>query len=309
MRFVLSDEQRALHDAVATLLHRHAGPERMRSLGGDQPGYDHDLDRELQSSGFASCFQNPDTGPLEAALVVEAVAESLGVVSVAASCLVAPATLQETPAGPIAILPAGRRGPARFLADAGTVLVLGGEEVQRIDDHCDGERVASAYGYPMGRLGTGTTTSLTGVLPDRVLAWWRVGLAIELSGTMRAALHRSLTYTTERHQFGRAIASFQAVQHRLAECTVLAEGSRWLALEAAWNAAPTEAAAVALTHATTAARRIMQESHQLAGAMGFTKEFDLHLWTMRIPALVREAESVSSPARSVAESRWALRAG
>jgi alkylation response protein AidB-like acyl-CoA dehydrogenase len=309
VRFILDDEQRALHDAVATLLSRHAGADRMRGLGGDQPTYDDDLERELHDSGFAHCFSDPDTGPLEAALVVEAVAESLGVVSAGATCLIAPALLPVTPRGPIAILAAGRSGPARYLADAGTVLVIGADEVSRIDDHHGGERVSSAYGYPMGRLGTGTETVLDGVLPDRALAWWRVSIALELVGTMRAALQHSLTYTTERQQFGRSISSFQAVQHRLAECTVLAEGSRWLALEAASNAAPTEAAAVAITYATTAARRIMQETHQFAGAMGFTKEFDLHLWTMRIPALVREAESVSSPARAVAESRWALRGG
>jgi alkylation response protein AidB-like acyl-CoA dehydrogenase len=281
----------------------------MRQLGGDQPGYDHDLARELDASGFAGCFQNPDTGPLEATLVVEAIAESLGVISAGATCVVAPATLGAAPDGPIAILPAGRTGPARFLADAATVLVVGSDEVLRIDGHHGGERVRSAYGYPIGRLGDGATTVVDGVSPDRVLAWWRVSLAIELAGTMRAALQHSLTYVIERHQFGRPIGSFQAIQHRLSECTVLAEGSRWLALEAAWSAAPAEAAAVALTHAIGAAKRIMQETHQLAGAMGFTKEFDLHLWTMRIPALVREAESVSSPARAVAESRWALRAG
>lgn len=309
MRFVLDDEQRALHDAVATLLSRRAGTSRMRDLGGDQPAYDDDLERELHESGFADCFSDPDTGPLEAALVVEAVAESLGVVSVGAACLIAPALLPATPPGPIAILAGGRSGPARYLADARTVLVIGTEDVRRIDGHTGGERVSSAYGYPMGRLGTGTETVLESVLPDRALAWWRVSIALELVGTMRAALQHSLTYTVERQQFGRSIASFQAVQHRLAECTVLAEGSRWLALEAAGNAAPTEVAAVAVTHASAAARRILRETHQFAGAMGFTKEFDLHLWTMRIPALVREAESVSSPAQAVAASRWALRTG
>jgi hypothetical protein len=279
----------------------------MRALGGIEPAYDHELAGELLASGFTHCFRSPDTGPLEAALVVEAAARGLAVASVGATCLIAPATLADPPDGPIALVLAGRGGPARFVADATTILVVGSDEVRRIEASGDGERVRSSYGYPMGRPDGAVGEPVAGVLPERVVAWWRLSLAVELVGTMRAALEHTITYVGERQQFGRPIGSFQAIQHRLAECAVLAEGSRWLALEAAWNGAPTEAAAAALTHAVTAARRVMQETHQLTGAMGFTTEYDLHLWTMRIPALVREAEAMAAPGRAVAESRWSLR--
>ena len=307
MRFVLDDEQRALIDAVTTLLDRHAGPDRIRALGGVEPRYDTELSWELTRSGYTNCFQSPDTGPLEAALVVEAVARSLGVTSAGATCLIAPATIGELPDGPIAVVRAGAHGPARYVADATTILVVGDDEVRRIAASGDGERVRSAYGYPMGRVGSDPGEVVPGVLPERATAWWRVALAIELVGTMTAALEHTITYVRDRHQFGRPIGSFQALQHRLAESTVLAEGSRWLALEAAWNGAPTENSAAALAHAVTAAKRIMTETHQLTGAMGFTTEYDLHLWTMRIPALVREAEAMTPPGRAVAESRWSLR--
>src|SRR5258706_76663 len=298
MRFGLDDDQRGLIDAVATLLSRHAGPARMRALGGAQPSYDHDLDRELIASGFTRCFQSPDSGPLEAALVVEAAARSLALTSAGATCLVAPATIGDVPDGPISIVRAHRSGPGRFLADAKTILVVGDDEVRRVEASGDAERVSSGYGYPMGRVAGGEGERLADILPERVIAWWRISLAVELVGTMRAALEHTITYVGERRQFGRAIGSFQAVQHRLAECAVLAEGSRWLALEAAWNGAPTGGAGAALTHAMTAARRIMQETHQITGAIGFTTEFDLHLWTMRIPALVREPGSHCSPGRA-----------
>jgi alkylation response protein AidB-like acyl-CoA dehydrogenase len=42
----------------------------------------------------------------------------------------------------------------------------------------------------------------------------------------------TLEYVKRRRQFGRAIGSFQAVQHRLAQCAVQLEGSRWLVYEA-----------------------------------------------------------------------------
>jgi hypothetical protein len=306
MRFVLDDQQRALCDAVTTLLDRYSGPDRIRALGGVEPSYDHDLSRELHASGFADCFVSPDTGPLEAALVVEAVSRGLGVTTAGATCLVAPATLGEVPDGPIAVVRAGQTGPARYAADARTILVVGTDEVRIVHADGDGERVRSAYGYPMGRVGAITGDPVADVLPERAIAWWRVTLAIELVGTMSAALEHTIGYVTERHQFGRPIGSFQALQHRLAESALLAEGSRWLAFEAAWNAAPTEGSAVALAYAVTAARRILAETHQLTGAMGFTTEFDLHLWTLRIPALVREAEAMTSPGQAVAQARWAL---
>lgn len=308
MRFVLSDQQRDLRAALATLLQRYAGPARMRDLGGAEPAYDHELSAELEASGFTRCLQNADTGSLEAALVVETIAHALGVTTAGATCLIAAATLDEVPSGPIAVVRSGTGGPARYAADATTILIVGPDEVRVLDAEGDGERVRSAYGYPMGRPSTADGRPLPGVLPERVLSWWRLALAVELVGTMTGALEQTIRYVGERHQFGRPIGSFQALQHRLAESLLLVEGSRWLALEAAWTGVPAEGAAAALAHAVIAGRRVLTETHQCAGAMGFTTEFDLHLWSMRIPALVREAESLSSPGQAVAAARWALSA-
>jgi alkylation response protein AidB-like acyl-CoA dehydrogenase len=307
MRFVLDGEQRALLEAVTTLLDRSAGPERMRALGGIEPAYDHELDRELHASGFTTAFLGPDTGPLEAALVVEAVARKLGVISAGATCLVMAAIMGEAPTGGVALTTAGAKGLTRYAADAETIVIVGADEVRVVRPKGGPiERVRSAYGYPMGRLGDETGELLTGVLPERVRSWWRVALAVELAGTMSAALELTLGYVRDRQQFGRPIGTFQALQHRLAECTVLAEGSRWLALEAAWNDAPTEQSAAALAHAIVAGRRVVAETHQFTGAMGFTTEYDLHLWSMRIPALIMEAEGISSPGQAVSAARWAL---
>ena len=70
---------------------------------------------------------------------------------------------------------------------------------------------------------------------------------------------------------------------------MLVEGARWLALEAAFLGAPDGAAELAATHACVAARRVCADTHQFSGAIGFAEEYDLHLWTMRLPALVAEA--------------------
>jgi alkylation response protein AidB-like acyl-CoA dehydrogenase len=159
------------------------------------------------------------------------------------------------------------------------------------------------YGYPfaMLRLGAGEPVD---VVPARLRDWWRVALAVELAGTMTAALDVTVDYVRERQQFGRPIGSFQALQHRLAECAVGARAARWMALEAAWLGAPPEAAAAALSYALVAADRIFADTHQCTGAIGFTTEYDLHLWTMRIPSLKAEAELLGSPGAAVAAERW-----
>ena len=52
-------------------------------------------------------------------------------------------------------------------------------------------------------------------------------------GAAGRALELATAYAGEREQFGRKIGSFQAVHHRLALCSVLLEGTRWLTYEAA----------------------------------------------------------------------------
>jgi alkylation response protein AidB-like acyl-CoA dehydrogenase len=120
---------------------------------------------------------------------------------------------------------------------------------------------------------------------DRMLAAWRVALAAEISGAARAVLDLAVAHVKQREQFGRSIGAFQALQHRLAEWAVLAQGAELLMLEAAWRGAKSEAADLAAAHAATLAKRAFHEGHQLHGAMGLTREHDLFLWSMRLPAL------------------------
>jgi alkylation response protein AidB-like acyl-CoA dehydrogenase len=96
----------------------------------------------------------------------------------------------------------------------------------------------------------------------------------------------------ERRQFGRPLGAFQALQHRLAECTVLALGARWIALEAAFLRADAARAELAATQAAVAAKRVFREAHQLHGAMGLTREHDLFLWSTRLPALGVEVAAI-----------------
>jgi alkylation response protein AidB-like acyl-CoA dehydrogenase len=123
---------------------------------------------------------------------------------------------------------------------------------------------------------------------------------------MSSALAQTVAYLKERRQFGRTIASFQAVQHRLADCAVRVEGSRWLVYEAAYQRAPEEATACAAAYALESARQIFRETHQLSGAIGFTREHDLHVWSMRLHALGSELSGVTGHRRALASARWGI---
>ena len=319
MDFELNEDQRAILDSVERILEQYAGPARAIALN-HEGGYDDELHRALDSAGFCSIARDLACGErlagLEAALVVEAIARAGGVVASGAQILVAPALCAEAIKGPVALCTLDqltRPVPLRFGAQANTLLVLGGDDVHAIP-LTPGELapVRSSFGYPMGRL-AGANRHIDPDVAGRRLGdgavramrdWWRLSLAVEAVGTMEAALDHTVEYLKQRRQFGRTIGSFQAVQHRLALCAIQVEASRWLAREAAFHGAPTEAVAAAAAFTLAAADQVFTETHQLSGAIGFTREFDLHVWSMRLLALRQELDGVRGARRALVEARW-----
>jgi alkylation response protein AidB-like acyl-CoA dehydrogenase len=299
-------DQQAILDAVTALLAQHAGARRAIELN-RKAGYDAALEAALVEAGFCEVALGEGSGLLEAALVVEAVAKAGGVVAIGAAALVAPGLLGRALPAPIALARAGESGPLRFAAHARTLLVDAGEEARCVSLAAgDAAPVASNFMLPMGRLrpGIGSGESLGPGSGERLRSLWRLALAAETLGTLSACLDVTLDYVKRRRQFGRAIGSFQAVQHRLAQCAVLVEGSRWLVYEAAAQGAAPEACATAVAQATAAAGHVFSETHQFTGAMGFTREHDLHVWSMRLQALRLEAGGVAGHRRALAEARW-----
>ena len=307
MNLELSDDQRAVVEAVDVLLARHAGPARAVELAA-KGAYDESLDAALDEAGFSEIALGAETGALEAALVSERVARAAGTAAFAATALVAPLVCGRALPGPVALVRAEDAGPIRFAPAARTLLVLDGDRA-RIGalSAADVAPVHSNFGYPMGRVseaarGRGEPLALGS--GERLLAWWRVALAVEALGAMDAALRFTVRYLTQREQFGRPIGSFQAVQHRLADCAVQIEGVRWLAYEAAAQGAPAEGAACAAGFALAVAGRVHRETHQLSGAIGYTTEHDLHVWSLRLLALRLELGGAGAQLRALARERW-----
>ena len=166
------------------------------------------------------------------------------------------------------------------------------------------ESVPTSWSYPAARVDIGSRRALGPGSADRMLAWWRVTIAAEIVGNASSCLDVLLDHLKERHQFGRSLATLQALQHRLALLFVQIEGARWLAYRAAWSGAPAADAALALTQSVAAGTRTVRECHQICGALGLTTEFDLHLWTMRIRALCAEAGGLFATQVDAGRLRW-----
>src|SRR6202035_457768 len=102
----------------------------------------------------------------------------------------------------------------------------------------------------------------------------------EIIGVCAAALAIAVEHTSARVQYGRQIATFQAVRHRLSEAHVAIESTRSV-LAMAWDAqdAPDggeRAARVAKLRAGWAQAEVMRHATQVCGAMGLSLEHRMH---------------------------------
>ena len=113
-------------------------------------------------------------------------------------------------------------------------------------------------------------------------------LAAEQVGVAQASFDAPLAYVQGREQFGQPIAGFQAIKHRFAQMLVVLETARSAAYGAACMAdtSPDDAtllmyAAKARDAATEAAQRCTSEAIQMHGGVGFTWDYDPHLYFRR----------------------------
>src|SRR2546428_2830055 len=117
-----------------------------------------------------------------------------------------------------------------------------------------------------------------------------VGAAAEMLGAARRCLDMAVGYAKVREQFGQPIGSFQAVRPQCAEMLLEVENSHSAVYYAAWapdaKAEDSElAASVAKAYVGDASRKVCGEAIQVHGGIGFTWEYDLHLYFKRAKAL------------------------
>jgi alkylation response protein AidB-like acyl-CoA dehydrogenase len=308
----LSPEQVALRDSAAAVVDR-LGPATVADL--DDAERAAKLDAAVAAAGWRELRTPTDEGsPWASAVEVALIAEELGR-GLADAAYLGPTLAAEL-----------RRRTGAPLAPASETVALG-RDLSRLaegDDDADAAidahrarsallLLASDRGWRLGAMVLGPETTgadltrpvahrreggrvaavedETRVLEaDDMVRWQSLGLAVlcaDLVGTMRGALELATEYAKQRKQYGATIGSFQAVQHLLADAHVATEGSRSIALHAAWtvDAVSADEALAACSAAKAfcarAARSVCETSIQVHGGIGNTWECLAHLFLRR----------------------------
>lgn len=132
----------------------------------------------------------------------------------------------------------------------------------------------------------GTPGTVTALGMRRVVHHAAAGVAMESVGTCQTIFDITLDYAKQREQFGVPIGSFQAVKHHLADARIALEFARPLVYRAAWSLAagdPDASVHVSMGKALAADAAVLTSTKALQahGAMGYSFEYDLHLFMKR----------------------------
>ena len=144
------------------------------------------------------------------------------------------------------------------------------------------DKVAVGEDALLGELNGGWATL------EKTLRWGAVGKCAEMLGGAEKVLDMTVAYAKQRIQFGRAIGSFQAIQHHAADMAADVEGCRHITYQAALalvEGLPADReVAMAKAWVSEAYQRVCGLGHQCHGAIGFTKEHDMQLYSRRAKA-------------------------
>jgi acyl-CoA dehydrogenase len=169
-------------------------------------------------------------------------------------------------------------------------VVAGEDEIGLVAlEGCTGPIEKNLAGEPRAHLSFNAAPLLaSGSLPGaraRLEAEGALHRSVQMAGALERSLAYSLQYAGERVQFGRPIGKFQAVQHLLAVLAAqaaAASAAADAAVEASAGVPDGFMVAVAKARIGEAAGRGAEIAHQVHGAMGFTREHNLHYSTRRL---------------------------
>ena len=171
----------------------------------------------------------------------------------------------------------GHRGISAFIVEHGTPGMSAGKKENKLGMRASdtseviftGCRVPAAQ--LLGRDGEGFINTL------QVLDAGRIGIAALSVGLAQGAYEAARAYAKERRQFGRPIASFQAIQWKLADTATRIEGARLLTYRAAHlkdrGVRMTREASMAKLYASEIAVRAADDCVQIHGGYGFVKDY------------------------------------
>jgi alkylation response protein AidB-like acyl-CoA dehydrogenase len=292
VRFAFTDEQLAMRDAVRAFLDKECPPKVVRDAWTNDTGRSGLWSRlgELGVLGVLAPEAHGGFGGnyLDLVLLLEetgraALPEPVVEHAAVAVPLLDDARAEAAAGGDMTVTVAPASGLVLY-ADTADLVLLGDRFVEpgalqlRRHESVDGSRRLFAVAAPP------TSTPLASV--DRAA----LGVAAQLIGLADRMLTMTVEYAKERRQFGVPIGSFQAVKHHLADVALALEFARPLVYRAAWSIARIDGdrsvhVAMAKARASEAALRAGRVALQVHGAIGYTTEYDLHLWMKRAWAL------------------------
>jgi hypothetical protein len=239
--------------------------------------------------GAAEAFSRLGATGAAAGLLDDVVLHALGHAPDVATCVVLPDAHRSTPPGRrgaggwrVAGLASGRCAPGRRVL----VPVVDGETTTLVEIEpasLTGGGVGLDPGQPYRHV---TALVDDGEVVDAGIDWdaavvaARGALAHELIAAARVMLEQARVHALQRVQFGRAIAGFQAVRHRLADALVSIEAATSVAADYVAEGDPL-LAAVAKSLAGRAARTTAVHAQQVLAGIGFTTDHPFHLTMKR----------------------------
>jgi alkylation response protein AidB-like acyl-CoA dehydrogenase len=293
----LSPEQEAVRDSVAQVVER-LGPKAVAQL--DDAERVGKLDAAVNASGWRDLRTAGDDGApwasgLEAAIIAEKLARGLADAAFVGPTLAAElrrltgavrATRNETVALTADL---GALGASVAIDAAGATSALAVRRGGVFEVEVGTPLPAVDLTRPSAAVGL-SRTPVGPLSEDGLTRWTALGLTLacaDLVGTMHGAVELACGYAKQRQQYGAPIGSFQAVQHLLADAFVSTEGSRSIALHAAWAVdalSPPEAlaaAGAAKAYCSRAARDVCETAIQVHGGIGHTWECLAHVYLRR----------------------------
>lgn len=314
MRFAFTDDQLAFRDATRDLLEKQCGPEAVRAAwDARSPGYDPELWHRLAEMGVLGALAPEAAGglglsELDLVLVLEESGRAAMPGPMVEHVAVAVPLLASSPQGEqwlegavagdlLATVGLGGADAAiPWAAQADVVLRADGDVARAVPAGPAGDpRVSVDRSRRAARLadGPGTTagaTVLEGADVGLALDRGALATAAQLLGLSEKLIEMTAEYTKARHQFGVPIGSYQAVKHQLANALLRVEYARPCIYRASYSVARREPdrsrdVSLAKAYANEAASLSARVALQCHGAIGYTYEYDLHLWMKRVWAL------------------------
>lgn len=301
-----------LTNALRDLLAAECTPDRVRAIE-REPQNARALWDAIEASGFADALLPEARGGAGQTLV-----QAFGLFELCGAFAL-PVPLAETAVARAWLVAAGLDVPRGSVALGDRAVDRGGVlECPLVRDGAAADWALVQAGREVRLLPVKGARSQAGLFPlDAALSWdepaWKSAPATSvevdlhdlhalvcaalLAGALKTVFDMTLRYANEREQFGRPIGKFQAIQHQLsvmAEHVFAARMAAQLGCQTDVRAPDRLRVAIAKARTSEAAQDVAAAAHAIHGAIGFTDEFDLQLFTRRLHVWRETAGSESA---------------